>query len=86
MAESLQVAKEVECPEPVEGRYYVYLLLCNDNGLYCGSATNLKNRLKEHIYGEAALWTRMRRPVKLVYSEAHDSLLIARRREKQIKG
>jgi predicted GIY-YIG superfamily endonuclease len=27
----------------------------------------------------------MRRPVKLVYFEAHDSLISARRREKQIK-
>jgi len=78
--------KEVECPEPVEGEHYVYLLLCSDKSLYCGSTRDLKNRLKEHNSGEAATWTRKRRPVQLVYYEVNNSLLSARRREKQIKG
>jgi putative endonuclease len=82
----LKIPNEVECPEPVEGHYYVYLLSCVDSNLYCGSTKNLKNRLQEHNSGEAAVWTKMRRPVKLVYYEAYDSLLSARRREKQIKG
>ncbi|MFA5368398.1 MAG: GIY-YIG nuclease family protein [Candidatus Paceibacterota bacterium] len=78
--------KEVECPEPVEGNFYTYLLLCSDKSIYCGSTMNLKNRIKEHNSGEAAAWTRTRKPLKLVYFETHDSLLQARRREKQIKG
>jgi len=81
--------REVECPERpegVEGACFVYLLLCCDSSIYCGSTKNLKNRLKEHDSGEAAVWTKKRRPVKLVYYEIHDSLLLARRREKQIKG
>ena len=77
---------EVECPELVEGKYCVYLLVCHDQSIYCGSTANLKNRLMEHNLGEAAVWTMMRRPVKLVYFELHDSLVSARRREKQIKG
>lgn len=83
---STKIPNEVECPEPVEGQYYVYILCCADNSLYCGSTGNLKNRLKEHNSGEAAVWTKRRRPVKLVYFETHDSLVSARRREKQIKG
>jgi putative endonuclease len=83
---SLTIPNEVECPEPVEGQFYVYLLQCSDGSLYCGSTENLKNRLKEHNAGEAAVWTKMRKPVRLVYFETHDSLLTARRREKQIKG
>ena len=78
--------KEVACPESIEGQFYVYLLQCNGNSLYCGSTKDLKNRLKEHNLGEAAIWTKMRRPIKLVYFEKYESLLAARRREKQIKG
>jgi len=77
---------EVECPEPVEGLYYVYLLLCCDESLYCGSTKNLRNRTKEHNSGEGAAWTKKRRPVKLIYYETYDSLVSARRRERQIKG
>ncbi len=83
---SLKIPNEVECPEPVEGHYFVYLLQCCDQSLYCGSTSDLKNRLKEHNAGEAAVWTKIRRPTRLVYFETHDSLLSARRREQQIKG
>lgn len=82
--------KEVECPERprggVEGNCFVYILLCRNKSLYCGSTFDLKRRLADHNSGDGATWTRNRRPVKLVYYEIQDSLLLARRREKQIKG
>jgi putative endonuclease len=86
MKPSLLTIGEVECPEPVEGHYYVYLLICSDQSLYCGSTGDLKNRLKEHNAGEAAVWTKMRRPVRVVYFEMHNALISARQREKQMKG
>ncbi|MCX6792593.1 MAG: GIY-YIG nuclease family protein [Candidatus Falkowbacteria bacterium] len=70
----------------MEKKYYVYLLLCSDRSIYCGSTSNLKNRLKRHNQGDGAQWTKKRCPVKLVYSEIHDTLVSARRRELQIKG
>ncbi|MEK9152160.1 MAG: GIY-YIG nuclease family protein [Patescibacteria group bacterium] len=76
----------VECPEPVEGRYHVYLLVCGDASIYCGSTQDLAQRLRQHERGEAAVWTRKRGPVRLVYFETHNSLLSARKREIQIKG
>ena len=82
----IRVPSEVECPDPVVGHYYVYLLQCSDHSFYCGSTSDLKNRVKEPQSGEAAVWTKMRRPVRLVYFEIHDSLVLARRREGQIKG
>ena len=82
----LNDSKEISVPEAIKGQFYVYLLQCSDHSLYCGSTINLKNRLKEHNSGEAAAWTNKRRPVKLVYYEVYDSLVSARRREKQIKG
>jgi len=78
--------KEVECPEPVEGVFFVYLLVCSDGSIYCGSTKNVKNRLKEHNSGEGSCWTKNRLPVKLIYCEPSDSLVSARRREGQIKG
>lgn len=86
MNKTFKLLEEVECPELVEGTFLVYLLECSDNSIYCGSTSNIKNRLKEHMAGEAAVWTKMRRPVKLVYFESYNSLISARRREKQIKG
>ena len=81
--------QEVECPERlkgVEGQNYVYLLICSDQSFYCGVTHDIKNRIQEHNAGEAATWTAKRTPVRLVYYELHDSLLSARKREKQIKG
>lgn len=75
----------VECPEPVEGHYYFYILECHDNSLYCGSSGNLARRKNEHDSGKAAKWTRERRPIELVYFETYPSLLQARRREIQVK-
>jgi putative endonuclease len=77
---------KVECPEPAEGQWFVYLLECNDKTLYCGSTNNLIRRLHDHNAGIAAQWTKMRRPLQLIYFEAQASLIKARRREKQIKG
>ncbi|MFZ1654884.1 MAG: GIY-YIG nuclease family protein [Candidatus Moraniibacteriota bacterium] len=76
----------VECPEPVEGKAFVYLLLCRDQSYYCGSTSNMQNRFEEHQSGEASQWTKTRRPVRLAYCEMLDSLALAYRREKQIKG
>ncbi len=76
----------VECPEPVEGQWFLYLLECKDNSLYCGSTNNPVRRVSDHNAGIAAQWTKMRRPVQLVYFEIWNSLLEVRRRELQIKG
>ena len=76
----------VECPEPVEGQYWIYILECNDGSLYCGSTNDLKDRLNRHNAGEGAEWTKKRLPVVLVYFEKYDTLISAQRQEKQIKG
>lgn len=47
--------------------YFVYLLRCADNSLYCGITNNLEKRLRMHngeIKG-GAKYTRGRRPVSL---------------------
>ncbi len=50
--------------------YCVYLLLCADSTLYCGSTNNLEKRIAAHNGGvTGARYTRGRQPVRLVYVE-----------------
>jgi putative endonuclease len=64
----------------------VYVLLCADGGYYVGSTSDLAERERIHNEGHGAEHTAARRPVCLVYSEAHASWPAARKREAQIKG
>jgi len=45
--------------------WYVYLLRCADDTLYCGITTDVKRRLSQHNKGTAAKYTRARTPVLL---------------------
>lgn len=65
---------------------HTYILLCNDNTLYCGSTVNLQKRLREHNNAKSgAHYTKTRRPVELVYKQGFRSLPKARAREAAIK-
>jgi len=64
---------------------YVYILRCSDGSYYVGSAQNLQQRVKAHNNGEGPRYTAVRRPVRLVYSEPHDSASSAVTRERQLK-
>lgn len=66
--------------------FYFYLARCSDNALYAGSCINVENRELEHNKGKTSKFTRERRPVKIVYTEAFPDILSAMRREQQIKG
>ena len=63
------------------------MVRCSDNSLYCGQSNNLSKRLEEHnsSNSRSAQYTKIRRPVILVYSEKFGSLQEAMRREWQIK-
>ena len=65
--------------------YYVYLLQCRDNSLYCGYTTDLEHRLQMHNRGLGAKYTKSRLPVMLVYHETFESKSEALRRECAIK-
>jgi len=67
-------------------RAYVYILKCSDGSYYTGSTKDLWHRLREHQDGEAAIYTRQRRPVVLVYYEVFERIDEAFIREKQIQG
>ena len=67
--------------------YKVYILECADKTLYVGSTSDLKRRLTEHNNSKkGAHYTKIRRPVVLVYSESVETLGEARKREAEIKS
>jgi len=67
--------------------YSVYILECVDKSLYVGCTNDLERRLKQHNGSKrGAHYTKIRRPVRLVYSENFKTLVESRRREQEIKG
>lgn len=53
--------------------WYVYLLRCADDSLYCGITTDVDRRLGEHNNGTASKYTRARRPACVeVFTEVAD--------------
>jgi len=66
--------------------YYVYVVQCSDDTLYTGIATDINRRVDEHNNSpKGAKYTRVRRPVKLVYSEEFPDRSLASKREYTIK-
>jgi len=66
--------------------YFVYILKCADETLYTGIATELERRIEEHNGSDkGAKYTRVRRPVRLVYSEEYPDRSAASKREYEIK-
>jgi len=69
----------------MRGKSYTYLLECGDGTLYCGWTNDPDRRLRAHNAGTGAKYTRTRRPVRMVYLEAHETRQEAMRREARIK-
>jgi putative endonuclease len=65
---------------------FIYILECSDGTYYTGSTKDLKRSLQEHQAGEGSKYTKMRLPVKLIYSEEFDRIDAAFYREKQIQS
>lgn len=65
--------------------YYVYILKCCDETLYCGYTNDVKKRFETHQSGKGAKYTRGRLPLELVYSEEFETKSAAMKRECEIK-
>ena len=67
--------------------YYVYILASQRNGtLYIGVTSNLIKRVWQHKSGEVPGFTSEYKVHKLVYYEMHDDILMALKREKNLKA
>ena len=66
---------------------FVYILRCADGNLYTGvTRGSVEARVSEHNAGLANGYTAKRRPVELIYSEAHLGYDEAVAAERRIKG
>jgi putative endonuclease len=67
-------------------KWKLYILKCSDDTLYTGITTDIKKRLYEHNnLKTGAKYTRVRRPVELVYCENRYDRVDASKREYEIK-
>ena len=67
------------------GSHFVYIVRCSDNSLYTGYTNNIEVRINKHNVGKGAKYTKIRRPVVLVYQEMYETKSEALRREYEIK-
>lgn len=57
----------------MNNKWFVYILLCNDNSLYTGITTDLNRRVKEHRSGLGAKYTKSKGVKDLIkYFEGPD--------------
>lgn len=67
--------------------WFVYVVRCADNSLYTGITTDVGRRINEHNTSNkiGSKYTRVKRPVILVYKEKIASRSKALKRETEIK-
>jgi putative endonuclease len=80
-------ASNAEAERPEAARvWFCYMARCADGALYVGIATDVAERIREHNWGVGAAFTKVRRPVELIWFEECTDMLTARRRELELKG
>lgn len=68
------------------GRFYTYIVECNDGTYYTGYTPDIERRVKLHNAGRGAKYTRDRRPVKLIWFKEYRYFKPAFMEERRIKG
>lgn len=68
-------------------KWFIYIVECRDKSFYTGITNNIARRIHEHNFNDkiGSRYTRMRRPVTLVFSEIVHSRSKALKREAEIK-
>lgn len=67
-------------------RHFVYILLTENDTLYCGYTDNVERRFQAHCEGKGAKYTRANKPVKVIFQQEfpskHEALLVEYRIKK----
>ncbi len=82
---SVMKVKEELAPAVVDKLWSLYILECSDGSLYTGVTNDLERRVEQHNAGTASKYTRVRRPVVLVYHEVCGTRTAALVRECRVK-
>ena len=67
-------------------QWFAYVLLCQNGALYRGYTNDIEKRFVKHREGKGAKYTRMNKPIKVVYFERFDNKLDAIKRERYLKS
>ncbi len=68
-----------------EKNFYTYILLTENNTLYCGYTDNPQKRFELHKKGLGAKYTRANKPIKMVYVKEFPTKKEAQDEERRIK-
>ncbi len=66
--------------------WFVYIIQCKDESFYIGVTDNIDRRFSEHSKGRGGRYTKLHKPLKIVYIEEFSTKIEALKREKQLKG
>ena len=69
----------------MEKSWKLYILRCSDGSLYTGITNDLEKRVIAHNTGKGAKYTRINKPIKIVYSKEFESKSNAMKEEARIK-
>lgn len=69
----------------MEDKHFVYILLTENNTLYCGYTDNVERRFQAHIDGKGAKYTKANKPVKIVWKKEFHTKSEALKEEYRIK-
>ena len=62
-----------------------YILLTEQNTLYCGYTDDVEKRFQAHLEGKGAKYTRSHKPIKIVYQKEFETKSDAMKEERRIK-
>lgn len=79
-------AKEKRSRKKQREKWFLYILECSDHSLYTGIAKDVAKRFQMHLDGKGARYTRIRKPVEVVYQELCRSRTKALVRECAVKA
>lgn len=65
--------------------FYTYILLTENNTLYCGYSDDVEKRFQKHLKGKGAKYTRANKPIKIVYKKRFKTKSQAMKEEARIK-
>jgi putative endonuclease len=88
MVRKMEVREREAPPSAPAGAaaWSLYILKCGDGSFYTGVTNDIERRFRAHQEGKASRFTRTRRPVELVYTEACGSRSQALSRECAVKS
>lgn len=69
----------------MDKKYYTYVILTENNTLYCGYTDDVEKRFEAHSAGKGAKYTRANKPKKIIYQACFDTKIEAQQEERKIK-